>query len=87
MSRGLPPDADVPGALCPDNPARADGSGHGPLRGLAFAVEDVFDVAGSTAGNGHPAWLRGHAPAGRNAVAVQRLLDARNVRYGVTENL
>lgn len=64
------------GAFCPDNQIAVRGSGKGPLAGLSFAAKDVFDVAGAVTGNGHPDWLRTHAPAERTAVAVQRLLAA-----------
>lgn len=64
------------GAFCPDNQISVRGSARGPLAGLSFAAKDVFDVAGSVTGNGHPDWLRTHGPAARHATAVQRLLDA-----------
>lgn len=63
-------------AFCPDNQIAVEGSGQGPLAGLTFAAKDVFDVAGAATGNGHPDWLRTHAPAERSAVAVERLLAA-----------
>jgi Asp-tRNA(Asn)/Glu-tRNA(Gln) amidotransferase A subunit family amidase len=46
-------------------------SGQGPLRGLTFAVKDMFDVAGIVTGGGSPDWLATHAPAARTAPAVQ----------------
>ncbi|NDV86530.1 amidase [Aurantimonas aggregata] len=65
------------GAFCPDaNQIALSGASEGPLVGLSFAAKDVFDIAGVTAGNGHPDWLRTHAPASRTAPAVQRMLDA-----------
>ncbi len=48
----------------------------GPLRGLNFAVKDVFDIAGHRTGNGNPVWLETHAPAAHTASAVERLLAA-----------
>jgi amidase len=44
-------------------PCRAGGAPDGPLRGLIFAVKDVFDIAGHRTGNGNPVWLETHAPA------------------------
>lgn len=70
------PANDSLGAFCPDNQIALAGSGVGPLAGLSFAVKDVFDIAGAVTGNGHPDWLRTHAPATRSAVAVERLLSA-----------
>ncbi|MFD2030022.1 amidase family protein [Ancylobacter dichloromethanicus] len=51
-------------------------TGEGQLSGLSFAVKDVFDVAGSRTGFGHPAWLATHPPAEVTAGAVTRLLSA-----------
>lgn len=70
------PTNDCLGAFCPDNQIAVRGSGDGPLAGLSFAAKDVFDIAGAVTGNGHPDWLRTHAPAERSAVAVERLLAA-----------
>lgn len=49
-------------------------SGSGILSGLTFAVKDVFDIQGYTAGAGNPDWLRTHHPADRFAVGIERLL-------------
>ena len=49
---------DAPGALC----------------GKTFVVKENIDVAGYVSTNGHPAFAQTHAPAGRNASAVDRLL-------------
>jgi amidase len=51
-------------------------SGAGPLRGLTFAVKDMFDVAGIVTGGGSPDWLASHGPAARTAPSVQACLDA-----------
>jgi amidase len=64
------------GAFCRDNHVALAGARSGPLAGYAFGVKDVFDVAGSVTGFGHPDWLRTHSPAIHHAVAVQRLLEA-----------
>ena len=53
-----------------------EGNATGPLLGCTFAVKDVFDIAGSITGNGHPLWLETHPPAERTASAVERLLAA-----------
>ncbi|MEW5420938.1 amidase [Amorphus sp. 3PC139-8] len=70
------PADDTLGAFCPDNQIALNGSGEGPLAGLSFAAKDVFDIAGAVTGNGHPDWLRTHAPAARSADVVERLLAA-----------
>ncbi len=64
------------GAFCRDTHVEMAGASHGPLRGLKFAVKDIYDVAGHRTGFGSPDWLRTHRPAARTAPAVQRLLDA-----------
>jgi amidase len=51
-------------------------TGEGPLRGLTFAVKDMFDVAGIVTGGGSPDWLASHGPAARTAPSVQACLDA-----------
>ena len=75
----------APAAMIPNDPYNAfcrhthvelDGASDGPLRGLTFAVKDVFDIAGHRTGNGNPVWLATHAPAARTASAVERLLAA-----------
>jgi amidase len=48
----------------------------GPLHGMAFAVKDLFDIAGHPTGFGNPTWLATHAVPSASAPAVQRLLDA-----------
>lgn len=51
-------------------------TGDGPLRGLTFAVKDMFDVAGIVTGGGSPDWLASHGPAAKTAPSVQACLDA-----------
>jgi amidase len=63
-------------AFCRCDEVAIQGSASGPLRGLTFAVKDVFDLAGHRTGNGHPLWLETHSPATRTASAVERLLGA-----------
>jgi amidase len=48
----------------------------GPLRGTAFAVKDLFDVAGWPTSCGNPTWRATHALPQRNAMVVQLLLRA-----------
>lgn len=48
----------------------------GELKGLRFAVKDVFAVAGHRSSAGNPAWLRSHEPAAAHAAAVDKLLAA-----------
>jgi amidase len=64
------------GAFCRDTHVEMAGASHGPLRGLKFAVKDIYDVAGHRTGFGSPDWLHTHKPAARTAPVVQRLLDA-----------
>ena len=64
------------GAFCPHGDLEIAGAASGPLHGLTFATKDIFDIAGRVTGCGNPDWLASHAPAAKNAAAVQRLLDA-----------
>ena len=64
------------GAFCPHGDFEIAGAASGPLHGLTFATKDIFDVAGRVTGCGNPDWLASHAPAAKNAAAVQTLLDA-----------
>ena len=61
-------------AFLPHGHIEIDGAAHGPLAGVAFAVKDIFDVAGVVTGRGNPDWLRSQAPAVINAPAVDALL-------------
>lgn len=56
----------------------------GALDGLAFAVKDVFDIEGYVPGAGSPDWKRTHAPARRNAAAVDMLLRSGARLAGMT---
>lgn len=58
------PDATVPNAAS------------GPLRGLTFAVKDLFDVAGYPTGGGNPHVLARSGIKTTTAPTVQKLLDA-----------
>ncbi len=59
-----------------DLPAPIKGAAAGPLAGLTCAIKDLYDIAGTRTGGGSPDWLAAQKPAVRNAVAVQKLLDA-----------
>ncbi|MFZ1726442.1 MAG: amidase [Albidovulum sp.] len=71
-------------AFCLENHIALAGSGSGSLAGTSFGAKDVLDVAGAVTGNGHPDWLRTHAPAERSATAVERLLAAGADLFGKT---
>ncbi|WP_151732870.1 amidase [Paenibacillus tengchongensis] len=58
--------------------------GGGDLAGLAFAVKDVFAVAGHRSSAGNPDWLSSHEPAPEHAAAVRRLLLAGAALSGAT---
>jgi amidase len=60
------------------------GAATGPLAGLSVAVKDMYDIAGERTGAGNPDWLAAQQPAGSNAAAVQRLLDAGATVIGKT---
>ena len=70
------PFEDPVGAFCRDNHVALKGAAGGPLSGLAFGAKDVFHIAGTPTGFGHPAWLATHEPPQETATAVTRLLDA-----------
>lgn len=54
----------------------ASADAHAPLSGKRFVAKDNIDVAGHVSGNGNPRWAETHAPAGLDAPAIDRLLDA-----------
>ena len=64
------------GAFVPGGETRIEGAATGPLKGLTFAVKDLYDIAGQRTGAGNPDYLADHPPAARSAWAVQALLDA-----------
>ena len=71
-------------AFCRHTQVELAGAPEGPLRGLTFAVKDVFDIAGHRTGNGNPVWLETHPPATRTASSVERLLAAGAQMIGKT---
>ena len=62
--------------------AIAEGKNWGPLHGLPMTVKDVFEVEGMPATSGDPK-LKNYIPS-RNAIAVQRLIDAGAIIFGKT---
>lgn len=52
------------------------GRKQGVLKGLSFAVKDVFAVAGHSSSAGNPDWLHSHKPSAAHAAAVLKLLEA-----------
>ena len=58
------------------------GENWGPLHGLPMTVKDVFEVVGMPATAGDPR-LKDYIPQ-RNAIAVQRLIDAGAIIFGKT---
>ncbi|XP_047310947.1 amidase 1 [Impatiens glandulifera] len=55
-----------------------------PLKGLTFAVKDIFDMEGYVTGFGNPDWSRTHSAATSTAPAVLDLLKAGAVCVGRT---
>lgn len=72
------------GAFCPDGMIRIEGATDGPLKGMTFAVKDLFDVAGTKTGAGNPDFLKRRATATHHAPPVQSLLDAGATLIGKT---
>ena len=62
--------------------ALAQGQNWGPLHGLPMTVKDVFEVAGMPTTSGDTK-LKDYIPK-RNAIAVQRLIDAGAIIFGKT---
>ena len=62
--------------------ALAQDQNWGPLHGLPMTVKDVFEVVGMPATSGDPK-LKDYIPK-RNAIAVQRLIDAGAIIFGKT---
>jgi amidase len=62
--------------------ALAEGQEWGPLHGVPMTVKDVFEVVGMPTTSGDP-MLKDYIPK-RNAIAVQRLIDAGAIVFGKT---
>ena len=69
-------DRDTLGAFCRHTHAELLGAANGPLAGLRFGVKDLYHIAGTRTGFGHPVWLDTHAPPTITASAVLRLVAA-----------
>ncbi|CAN7066064.1 unnamed protein product [Brassica oleracea var. botrytis] len=54
------------------------------LKGLTFAIKDIFDVEGRVTGFGNPDWLRTHSAATSTAPVVSSLLEAGATSLGIT---
>lgn len=72
------------GAFVPGPRVRRVPAGSGPLDGLAFAVKDLIDVAGTVTGGGNPDWARRQRPATASAPVVERLSRAGAALVGKT---
>ena len=72
------------GAWVPHGRFVIRGAAAGPLEGLAFAVKDLFDVAGHATGAGNPAWLASHELPRRSSPLVEQLLAAGATLVGKT---
>ncbi|GKU84818.1 amidase [Niallia sp. NCCP-28] len=57
---------------------------NGELRGMSFAVKDVFDIKGHNSSAGNPDWLQTHGPAKTTASSLQKLLNSGAVLKGTT---
>lgn len=57
-------------------PVPRGGAAQGPLAGLDFTAKETFDVAGEPSCFGNPDWRAGAAVPSKDALAVERLLDA-----------
>lgn len=67
---------DAVGAFVPYDPIEVPAAASGPLKGVSFAVKDIFDVAGYPTGCGSPI-KRSESPVHtETAPAVRRLLEA-----------
>ena len=54
------------------------------LKGLRFAVKDIFAVAGRTTGFGNPDWLKTHQPEANHAEVISQLLQAQAKLVAIT---
>ncbi len=67
---------DAVGAFIPGSRAEMAGAADGPLRGLSFAVKDLYDLAGHVTTYGNPDWGRSHGVAAATAPVVNALLQS-----------
>jgi amidase len=68
--------ADPANAFVPYPAVEVPNAATGPLSGLTFAAKDLFDVTGYPTGGGNPLMLAKSGIKTKNAVTVQKLLDA-----------
>jgi amidase len=78
-------DRDTLGAFCRHTHVELAGAPAGPLAGTRFGVKDLYHIAGTRTGFGHPVWLETHGVADHTALAVKRLLDAGASVVGKTQ--
>jgi amidase len=69
-------DRDSVGAFCRHTHAEIAGVPGGPLAGLTCGVKDLYHIAGTRTGFGHPVWLETHPVQQQTAAAVTRLTGA-----------
>jgi amidase len=62
----------------------AEGAADGPLKGLTFAMKDLYDVKGQMTGCGSVRWAETHKPALKNSAALDLLLGAGATLMGKT---
>ena len=67
---------DTLGAFCRHTHAELPGAAGGPLAGLSCGIKDLYHIAGTRTGFGHPVWLETHAVQTATASAVTRLTEA-----------
>lgn len=78
---------DPVGAFVPGPRATLAGAVEGPLRGLRFAIKDLFDLAGWPTTYGNPDWARTHPPAAATAPCVLALAEAGAELVGKTRTV
>ena len=62
----------------------AEGAADGPLKGLTFAMKDLYDVKGQMTGCGSVRWAETHKPASKNSAVLNLLLGAGATLMGKT---
>jgi amidase len=62
----------------------AEGAADGPLKGLTFAMKDLYDVKGQMTGCGSVRWAETHKPASKNSAVLDLLLGAGATLMGKT---
>jgi len=67
---------DTLGAFCRHTHVELTGAAGGPLAGLKCGIKDLYHIAGTRTGFGHPVWLETHEVQGVTSSAVTRLTQA-----------